>query len=134
MVLDAGRAGNHAAYAREGPHVRGEAGGLGAAQERGLHAVEGGIIQPWPSTGATSGLEGGPSVTTPSVMPAAGGLTTDMEAVDHGCLVKPLPKQFGGSESASFQSWEIPTGANGGVHTPRYHIMGILVTLLGEAH
>jgi len=104
MVLDAGSAGDDATDAWEGPQVRGETGGLGTAQEHGLYALEGNVIQPGPATSATCSLEGSAAMTTPCVMPAAGGLTAYVEAVDDGGLVVPLPKQFGGNESTSLQS------------------------------
>ena len=100
----AGRACYDATDARQGPRVGGESRGLGTAQEHDLDAMEGGSIEPGTASGASSSLEGGPAVSTPCVVPAAGGLTTDVEAVDDGGLVEALPKQFGGSESTRFQS------------------------------
>jgi hypothetical protein len=92
------------------PQVRGKPGGAGAAQEDHFNAVQGGIIEPRSRAGATGRREGGATVTPPCGVPAAGRLTTHVEALDDGGLIVAMAKEVRGDESTRFQARKISTG------------------------
>lgn len=109
---------NHRRHPLQGPHVRGEAKGGGADEQRRGQLPAGVRIQAGLAPGATGRPQPRAAQPPLGVIPAARRLPTDSEPMHDAGGRMTLFEQLGGPHPASFQGRKVAPGPKAGVHTP----------------